>query len=103
MSGTEMETTTTLLLQQIERNTRSDGFSIEMGVLTALAASVTFVISLALNDALKTSFAKLNPAADPKGLVGVWSYAAVAVIAGVLLLWALFAIQHRNDPREDAG
>jgi len=68
-------------------------FNFVTEIIKVVAASLGFVLSLALNDALKTSFdAMLAPDNLEEGdLQAKWSYAACAVIFVLICLYLLMA------------
>jgi hypothetical protein len=74
-------------------------------IATTLAASISFLIALSLNEALTKTF-KLIPLGN--GLGGLWIYALLALVLGILLLCLLnYAVQpaltklfHKKSIRE---
>jgi hypothetical protein len=61
-------------------------FRISSASSAALAAAVSFIIALALNEALKKTFA-LIPVGG--GLLGLWIYALLALALGLTFLWLI--------------
>lgn len=80
-----------LLLEQIAADVRairvSQKFQAGTAIALALAAAVSFIIALALNEALKRTF-ELIPVG--KGLLGLWIYALIALGLGILFLWLIY-------------
>ena len=85
MSDTEEETLNEIL-SAVEQIRDAQKFQVGNAIATALAASVSFIIALALNDAFKKTF-ELIPVG--KGLLGIWIYAVLALVIGISLLYVI--------------
>lgn len=62
-------------------------FNAGSAAAVAIAASMSFTIALALNDAMQKTFAKIRVGA---GLLGAWIYALIMLAVGLILLFVIY-------------
>lgn len=81
------------LLKQIVETQQTSPFNPIKQVIVVITASIGFIISLSLNEALKATF-DLIPTVSVSKIGAAWIYAVVALTVGILALWLIYgAIQ----------
>ncbi len=86
-SAASNETTTYLLREILAAQTKTHVFNPGNAGAIAVAGAVSFVMALALNNAMQKTFAKIRVGS---GLLGAWIYATIMLFIGLFLLFLIY-------------
>ena len=78
------------ILEEVKkiRQNQEQGFGVGTAFAAAIAAALSFIIALALNNAFQITFAQIPVGND--ALLGAWIYAVIALIIGLLGLYLIY-------------
>lgn len=82
-------------LKQIAQNTKSNPYAFNSGdqfVMTMVGA-VTFIIAIAISDAVQKSFSRIDFGGEKDTATGAWLAALILVMVGLMLVVLLYKIK----------